>query len=55
VWSLISIVYGVRMARNGQVTAHRYTMIALFAGALVITGLFTLLPSRLLGRAVWGG
>ena len=55
VWSLISIVYGTRMARNGQVKAHRYTMIALFAGALVITGLFTLLPSRLLGRAVWGG
>lgn len=55
VWSLISIVYGVRMARNRQVKAHRYTMIALFAGALVITGLFTLLPGRLIGRALWGG
>jgi uncharacterized membrane protein len=55
VWSLISIVYGVRMARKRQVKAHRYTMIALFAGALVITGLFTLLPGRLIGRALWGG
>jgi uncharacterized membrane protein len=53
VWSLISIVYGVRMARNRQVKAHRYTMIALFA-ALVITGLFTLLPGRLIGRALGG-
>jgi uncharacterized membrane protein len=29
-------------------------MISLYAGALVITGLFTLLPGRLLGRVVWG-
>jgi uncharacterized membrane protein len=30
-------------------------MISLFAGALLITGLFTLLPGRLIGRALFGG
>jgi uncharacterized membrane protein len=55
VWTLLSLVYGVRQARRGQVKAHRYTMISLFAGALLITGLFTLLPGRLIGRALFGG
>jgi uncharacterized membrane protein len=54
VWTLLSLVYGVRQARRGQVKAHRITMIALFVGALLVTGLFTLLPGRLIGQAVWG-
>ncbi len=54
VWTLVSLVYGVRMARRRKVKAHRYTMILLFLGALVITGLFTLLPGRLIGQFVWG-
>lgn len=54
VWTLLSLVYGVRQARRGRVKAHRLTMIALFVGALLITGLFTLLPGRLIGQAVWG-
>jgi uncharacterized membrane protein len=29
-------------------------MIGLYIGALVITGLFTLLPGRLIGRVLWG-
>lgn len=38
----------------GQVRAHRKTMIGVFCGALVVTGLFTLLPGRLIGRVVFG-
>ncbi|MDO9710716.1 DUF2306 domain-containing protein [Paracraurococcus lichenis] len=40
-------------ARQGRVAAHRWAMPGLFLGALVITGAFTLLPQRLMGRIVW--
>lgn len=40
-------IYAVRL---GRVTTHRKAMISLFIGGLVIPGLFTLLPMRLLGR-----
>lgn len=53
VLTLLSLVQGVRHARAHRVRHHRYTMLSLFFGALVITGLFTLLPQRLIGKAFW--
>lgn len=47
---LILVPAAVYAARRHRVTTHRKAMIGLFAGALVIPGLFTLLPGRLLGR-----
>jgi len=41
-------------ARRHQVAAHRRAMIMLFAGALVIAGLFTLLPGRVMHKVVFG-
>lgn len=52
--TLISLVFGVAHARRRNIQAHRITMISIFVGALVITGLFTLLPQRLLGQMVRG-
>jgi uncharacterized membrane protein len=43
----------VTFAVTRQISAHRRLAIGLYVGALVITGLFTLLPHRLLGRLVW--
>lgn len=37
-----------------RISAHRRMVIGIYAGALMVTGLFTLLPYRLLGRLVWG-
>ena len=54
VFTLVTLATGVLAARAHRVQAHRMNMISLYAGALVITGLFTLLPGRLLGRVVWG-
>jgi uncharacterized membrane protein len=54
VFTLVTLVTGVAAARTHKVAAHRKNMIALYIGALVITGLFTLLPGRLIGNAVWG-
>ena len=54
VYTLVALVVGVAQARRRNIRAHRITMISIFVGALVITGLFTLLPQRLIGQAVWG-
>ena len=54
VYTLFALVFGVANARRRNIRAHRITMISIFVGALVITGLFTLLPQRLIGQAVWG-
>jgi len=49
---LLAVV--VVFAVTRQISAHRRLAIGLYSGALVITGFFTLLPYRLLGRLVWG-
>ena len=54
VYTLLALVFGVAHARRRNIRAHRITMISIFVGALVITGLFTLLPQRLIGQMVWG-
>lgn len=51
---LVILPLGVRRARRGQVRDHARTMTGLFIGALVVAGIFTLLPGRLLGRVLIG-
>jgi uncharacterized membrane protein len=53
-FTLISLVCGVLLARAHRVQSHRFTMISIYVGALLIAGAFTLLPGRLIGRALWG-
>ena len=36
-----------------RIRAHRRMVIGLYAGGLLLTGLFTLLPHRLLGKMLW--
>jgi len=43
----------VYQAVTRQISAHRRLAIGLYGAGLVITGFFTLLPYRLLGRLVW--
>lgn len=52
-FTLVTLISGVSFARTHRVQAHRINMISLYVGALVITGLFTLLPGRLIGQALW--
>ncbi len=51
---LVLLPLGVMAARRRRIAAHRTRMAALFLGGLVITGAFTLLPGRLMGRVVFG-
>ena len=41
-------------ARRHRVGRHRNAMIAIFAGALVVAGLFTLMPGRIMHAVVFG-
>ena len=45
---------GVWAARTGNVRRHKMTMIGIFFGALVIAGLFTFLPGRIMHAVVFG-
>ncbi len=52
--TLVALVRAVLYARRGNIAAHRWSMIGLTLGALVITGLFTLMPGRIMGHVVFG-
>jgi uncharacterized membrane protein len=52
---LVLVPLALLAARRHHVGTHRRAMISLFAGALVIAGGFTLLPGRIMHRALFGG
>lgn len=52
-FTLVMVPLGWWSARTGHLTTHRWTMIGLYFGALWIPGVLTLLPGRLLYRAVF--
>ena len=54
VFTPVMLVIGVLAARAGRVRAHRITMISIFAGALLLAGLFTLVPGRLMHDVLFG-
>jgi uncharacterized membrane protein len=52
---LVSVPAAIFAIRNGRVNTHRRSMQLLFFSGLVLPGLFTLLPGRLLGRLMSDG
>ena len=48
---LAGVVYA---AMNGRIQRHRQGVIGLYAGSLIVAGLFALMPQRLLGSMLWG-
>ena len=52
-FTLLALPLAVLHVRRGRIESHRWLMVGLFLGALVITGAFTLLPGRLMGRIVF--
>jgi uncharacterized membrane protein len=54
IFVLVMLPLAVWRAHTHQVTAHRRAMIGMFLGALVIAGLFTLLPGRIMHTVVFG-
>jgi uncharacterized membrane protein len=54
IFVLIVVPLGVWRAHRHQVADHRRIMILIFSGALVIAGLFTLLPGRIMHAVAFG-
>jgi uncharacterized membrane protein len=54
IFTLVCIPLAVWKAHRHQVAAHRRIMIMIFSGALVIAGLFTLLPGRIMHAVIFG-
>jgi uncharacterized membrane protein len=55
IFTLLMLPLAVWKAHTHQVAAHRRIMIFLFSGALVIAGLFTLMPGRVMHAVLFGG
>jgi uncharacterized membrane protein len=55
IFTLAMLPLGIFYARRRNVRGHRITMISIFGGALVIAGLFTLVPGRLMHASLFGG
>ena len=54
IFTPIMLVVGVLYARRHNVRGHKITMISIFAGALVVAGLFTFVPGRIMHAVVFG-
>ena len=54
IFTLTMVPLGVWHAHRHAVQRHRFTMIGIFSGALVIAGLFTLAPGRIMYKVVFG-
>jgi uncharacterized membrane protein len=54
IFVLMVVPLGVWRAHRHQVADHRRIMVLIFSGALVIAGLFTLLPGRIMHAVMFG-
>ena len=53
--TLVTVPIAVLHARKHRVAHHRSYMISIFAGALLIAGLFTFVPGRIMHKVLFGG
>ena len=54
IFTLVMLPVAVLHARRHRVRQHRIAMLSLFFGALVIAGLFTLFPGRIMHAVMFG-
>jgi uncharacterized membrane protein len=54
-FTLVMLPFAVWAAHRHNVRGHQRAMVGLFVGALVIAGLFTLWPGRIMHAVVFGG
>lgn len=51
--TLVSLIVAIWAARVGRIGTHKRTMIALYFLALILTGIFTLLPGRVMFQVIF--
>ncbi len=52
--TLSTLPLGVWYAHNHVVTGHKFVMISIFCGGLLIAGLFTFVPGRIMHAVMFG-
>ena len=52
--TLFALWRGVSYARAGRIKSHQRMMVMLYGLALILTGLFTLLPGRVMHHIIFG-
>lgn len=52
--TLFILVVSIRAIRRGDVKRHKSAMVGLYFGGLVLSGLFTLMPGRIINRMLFG-
>ena len=55
IFTLTMLPFGIYRARSHNVPGHKRVMLGLFIGALLIAGLFTFVPGRIMYKVVFGG
>jgi uncharacterized membrane protein len=55
IFTLVMLPVAVLHARRHAIEHHRWTTVGIFVGGLVIAGLFTFVPGRIMYRVVAGG
>ena len=53
VWTIFSLGLAIYYVRVGNIKRHKQVMIALYSFALLLTGLFTLMPGRVMHQIVF--
>ena len=53
VWTIFSLGLAIYYVRVGNIKRHKQVMIALYGFALLLTGLFTLMPGRVMHQIVF--
>ncbi len=54
IWTLFSLVMAVYHARHGNIRQHKIRMVLLYIFALLVTGVFTLWPGRVMHGVLFG-
>src|SRR5262245_60592330 len=54
IFTLVALPLAIFAARRHRVLTHRRAMVAIFTGSLVIAGLFTFVPGRLMYQVAFG-
>lgn len=54
IWTVLTLCTGIYFAGVGNIKAHQLNMQLLHGLALILTGLFTLLPNRVMGQIFFG-
>ena len=54
IFTLSTLPLGVWYARHHVVTGHKSVMISIFIGGLLIAGLFTFVPGRIMHAVMFG-